>query len=289
MFSIRLWTERDIDYVAESVRLEGWGHTRRDVERCWLYEPKGCFMAEAQGRRVGHAFSIRYGRAGWIGLLIVDPEERGRGAGTMLMQSAISYLQESGTETIRLEAVERAVPLYGRLGFKEEFDSLRFKKKVYQKSKLRHVEKGEARGRTRRVQKGDLEAVAGFDRRYFGSGRLRVLRSLHEDYPQLCFVSERSRLLGYIMARKTQEAHWIGPWISGDSETAESLLHVCVEAMEGETELRLGMPAPSGDGVSLVRELGFELTRKSVRMVLGKRHHSVNTVGVYGIGGPEKG
>ena len=179
MVSIRLWTERDIDYVAESVQREGWGHTRRDVERCWLFEPDGCFIAEADGRRVGHVFSVRYDKAGWIGLLIVDPKERAKGVGKKLMQSAISYLHKSGTETIRLEAVERAVPLYRRLGFKDEFSSLRFSKQVNERSSLRRSTEAKMRARIRLMQRDDIENVANFDSRFFGANRLRVIRSLY--------------------------------------------------------------------------------------------------------------
>ena len=91
------------------------------------------------------------------------------------------------------------------------------------------------------------------------------------------------------MGRKTQAAHWIGPWISQDSETAEELLNAFTDALEEETELRLGMPVLNTEGVSLMRELNFELTGKSVRMVLGKPQHKGDLRGVYGIGGPEKG
>jgi hypothetical protein len=33
-------------------------------------------MAEVQSKRVGHVFTVGYGKAGWIGLLIVNPENR---------------------------------------------------------------------------------------------------------------------------------------------------------------------------------------------------------------------
>lgn len=286
MVLIRLWAERDISYIAESIQHEGWRHTRNDVDRCWRYEPKGCFIAEVQGKLVGHVFSIRYGKTGWIGLLIVNPEERGKGVGKMLMQNAIAYLQEAGAETIRLEAVEKAIQLYSRLGFKEEFDSLRFRKKL----KREDEPKINLRTGIRRIQREDFEDVSKFDSQYFGSGRRHVLQSLYEDNPQLCYIAKEDRKTrGFIMGRKTQAAHWIGPWISQDSETAEGLLNAFIDALEEETELRLGMPALNTEGVSLMRELNFELTGKSVRMVLGKQQHKGDLEGVYGIGGPEKG
>ena len=124
--SVRAWTESDVECVFQSVARERWGHSRRDVERCWCLEPHGCFVAELESEPVGHVSTICYGKLGWIGLLIVNPEKRGRGIGTTLMQKAVDYLKQAGAETLKLEAEETAVPLYRSLGFKEEFDSLRF-------------------------------------------------------------------------------------------------------------------------------------------------------------------
>jgi len=283
---VRIWTQADIDYVTESVAREGWGFSRRDMERCWRYEPNGCFIAEVDGEPVGHVFSISYGKLGWIGLLIVDPEARGRGVGEVLMQAAVDYLQRVGVETIRLEAVERAVPLYRRLGFREEFDSLRF---------CRQLEREESREagleNVFRMQESDVEKVAKFDSRYFGANRLRVLQSLYRSQPENCFVArDKRRLLGYILGRRIFNVHRIGPWVCANFSVAEGLLNVFMEAVGGdETELRVGMPVVNRDGLALMEKMGFRLMGKSVRMVLGKRGRGGVVTGVYGIGGPEKG
>jgi len=272
--------------VADSVTREGWGYTRRDMERCWRYEPNGCFIAEVDGEPVGHVFSICYGGMGWIGLLIVNPEARGRGIGAVLMQAAVDYLQRVGAETIRLEAVERAVPLYRRLGFREEFDSLRFSKRLERKE-------GQKAGLESVfcMRESDVEEVARFDSRYFGADRLRVLLSLYRDQPETCFVARAGqRLLGYLMSRRVSGVNRVGPWVSADPDVAGRLLNACVEAVGGEgTELRLGMPVLNRDGVVLMEKMGFQLRSKSVRMVWGKPGHRGDVAGIFGIGGPEKG
>jgi len=283
---VRRWTEADIDYVTESVMREGWGYIKRDIERCWHYEPNGCFIAEAKGDPVGHVFSICYGKTGWIGLLIVDPMERGKGIGAVLTQAAIDYLQHVGVETIRLEAVERAVALYRRLGFREEFYSLRFSKQL----KRKEIQKASSENVFPMRQK-DLEEIAEFDSRFFGANRLRVLQSLYKDQPQNCFVaSEKQKLLGYLMSRKISKIHRIGPWVSQNPIMAERLLNACMEAVGGEeTELRLGMPILNEEGLRLIEELAFQQTSKSIRMAWGKQRHRGRITGIYGIGGPEKG
>jgi len=285
---IRRWTRADNTYVAESVNREGWGYTRRDIERCWKLEPNGCFIAETQNKRVGHVFSIRYGKLGWIGLLIVDPDVRGQGIGSELMKKAIDHLRRVGAETIRLDAAGKAVPLYQRLGFTEEYDSLRFRKLLHQTDKqLRRSET------TFQMREDNLTSVAEFDAQYFGANRLRVLQAIFKDYPQLCLVEEEKwRMVGYVMTRQTPKGFWIGPWVCDNSETAQHLFTALIDAVEegkGETELRVGLPALNARGRRLMKKLGFQLIGKSVHMVLGDRKNRSDVAHVYGIGGPEKG
>lgn len=288
MILIRSWTQSDIDYVAESVKRERWGHTRRDVERCWQFEPNGCFVADFGDMPVGHVFSICYGRVGWIGLLVVNQERRGRGVGTVLMRAAIEYLQCKGAETIRLEAVERAVPLYKRLGFSEEFDSLRFSKQLKRGERYQHCKEN-----VLTIREEDIEEMAEFDSEYFGAERLRVLRSLYVDQPQLCFVAkQREKILGYVMGRKLSNAYWIGPWVSEDPQTSETLLYACIDTVrmkEEEVELRLGVPIVNRNGIALMEKLGFQRRSRSIRMVNGKFEYHGQMEGIYGIGAPEKG
>lgn len=283
---IRHWKRADVDYVHESVSRERWGHTRRDVERCWKLEPNGCFIAEFQNRSVGHVLSICYGRIGWIGLLIVNPESRRKGVGFILMETAVNYLKKVGAETIRLEAVQEAVPLYERVGFVKEFDSLRF----CRQHRLRKKPKFKS-GETCQVCDDDLANVARFDASYFGVNRLNVLQSLYRDYPKTCLVARRrGSIVGYVMARRTLKGFWIGPWVCHNSATAQHLFNALEKTIGSDTsEMRVGLPSLNISGRRLLEKLGFELTGKSVHMVLGNRKNQGAVRHVYGIGGPEKG
>jgi len=288
MVSIRLWTKADIDYVTESIERERWGYTKRDIERCWQFEPNGCFIAEVQNKPVGQVFSICYGKMGWIGLLIVNLEQRGKGVGTVLMQTAIDYLQKAGAETIRLEAAEKAVPLYKRLGFREEFDSLRLSKQLKQNGKQKPL-----RENIFPVQEEDIENMAEFDSKYFGANRIRVLKSLCEESPQSCFVAkEKQKIVAYVMSRKISLIHRIGPWVCAKENTqaASDLLITSINSIEEKnTELRIGTPAHNTNAVELLERLGFHQVAKSIRMIWGKHKHKGNVLGIYGIAGPEKG
>ncbi len=285
-FVIRAWKQTDLRYVAESVRRESWGHTPRDVERCWSLEPNGCFIAESDGKPVGHVFSVLFGKIGWIGLLIVDPEKRGIGVGAALMEAAVNYLKDKAAKTIKLEAVEEAAPLYRRLGFVDAFDSLRFRGMPERNGKKsRKIKKVSL------VSENDLDEIAEFDAQYFGANRLTILRGLHRDFPGYCFVArENQRLNGYIMARKTLDGLWIGPWICTDSQVAELLFCTLFESVRKEAPcLRLGFPALNTNARELAEKVGLHLMGKSIHMIRGDRKNQGDATRIYGISGPEKG
>ena len=283
--AIRTWKQADLGYITESIQREGWGHARRDVERCWSLEPYGCFVAEFDGDLVGHVFSVLFGEIGWIGLLIVSPEKRGIGVGAALMETAINYLENKGARTIKLEAVAEAAPLYRRLGFTDVFDSLRFQgMPIPSGKKPRKIETVSA------IDEADIDEIAEFDAQYFGANRLSVLKRLWSDFHQHCFYAkENQRTSGYIMARETLNGLWLGPWICIDSQAAELLFSKLLEAIEKETkDLRLGFPAVNTNATKLVEKHGFHLVGKSIHMIRGDRNQGDVTC-IYGIGGPEKG
>jgi ribosomal protein S18 acetylase RimI-like enzyme len=283
---IRTLVERDIDYVTESVNAEKWGYDRRDIERCWRYEPDGCFVAEIDNIPIGHVFSICYGKIGWIGLLRVDPEHRRRRIGRDLMRVTLNYQQGAGAEAIRLVARDEAVPLYLSLGFREEFEVIRFSRQIRRADSV-NVDK---QAWISQMRQKDIEDLAKFDCKYFGASRVCVLRSLYKDEPRLCFLArEGTRLLGYVMARRIRDAYYAGPWVCENPERAEDLLCACIGAVSEETELRLDMGSLNENGTGLMRKLGFHVMGTTISMVWGERKHGGNSAGIYGIGGREKG
>jgi ribosomal protein S18 acetylase RimI-like enzyme len=284
-FALRSLKESDIEFVYETIKIEGWNYAEKDVKRMFSYNPSGCFIAEIDNKQVGHVFSVNYGKLGWVGLLIVRAECRGKGVGTALMKKAINHLSAGGVKTIRLEAVSAIANLYRKLGFVDEYDSLRF---------LGTNRKTEftASSNVKMIREEMIKEIAGFDAEYFGANRIRVLSSLYHDHPELCFVSYAgSRLVGYIMCRKAEKGYRLGPWVCSpeNPQVASELLTRCMGTMEENAKVYVGVPAVNKTAVEILQDFAFEQYSKSIRMYFGKKLENECAKGIFAIGGPEKG
>lgn len=283
--SIRLFRESDVGFAYEMTKIEGWNYRKEDIQRMLRYNPSGCFIAEVNGKQAGHIFSVNYGKLGWIGLMIVSAECRRKGIGTLLVKEAMNHLWSNKVETIRLEAVPKIATIYRKLGFVEEYDSLRF---LGNNRKIDSV----ASSNVKLLKKEMMKEVAGFDAEYFGANRIKVLNSLYHDNPKLCFVSYAgSKLVGYIMCRKVEKGYRVGPWVCNpkNPQAASELLTKCMETIEENVKLYVGVPAVNNKAVEILQGLGFEQYSKSIRMRIGKKLKTERASKVFAIGGPEKG
>jgi ribosomal protein S18 acetylase RimI-like enzyme len=279
--SVRRMAEVDLSFCLDLLRLTGWGNTADDLRRMMSYEPGGCFIASLGGEDVGMVGSVSYGGVGWVGDLIVLPEHRGRGVGASLMRRAIRHLEGSGVGFVRLDSVAKAIPLYRRLGFREEYPSLRFMG-IGRPSRASGVE---------RMNPTDLSDVSKLDERFFGASRERVLRRVLHDFPDLCHVARGDpRISGYIMAKVGEGSHKIGPWICDPREPglAEALLRRIMDEADGE-RLWVGVPGGNVASVEILKSNGFGSLPTSTRMCLGDCTSMGDVRGVFGIGAADKG
>jgi ribosomal protein S18 acetylase RimI-like enzyme len=283
-FSIRKIEERDIDFAYRMTVVENWNNTVEDIHRVFNCEPNGCFVAEADGIRAGHVFTVSYGKLGWIGLLIVKADYRRMGMGKLLMEKARDYLLSQGVETIRLEAVPEISNLYRTLGFVDEYDSLRLTGTCRFSSPSEDASISLA-------QREDMRELLRFDAEYFGASRQHVLTRLHQANPRLCLVARiRSEFVGYIMCRRALGGFKVGPWVCNprNPQVADRLLRECMNRLEPSDKVYVGVPAVNGAAVEILQQAGFEQFSKSIRMRLGKEFKDC-AKGVFAIGDPMKG
>jgi ribosomal protein S18 acetylase RimI-like enzyme len=282
--SLRLFKRSDIDFAYELTKIEEWNYPKKDIQQMLSYNSSGCFIAEVDNKRAGHVFSVNYGKLGWIGLLIVRAECRRTGIGTLLMKKAMNHLLNNKVETVRLEAVPAIATIYRKLGFVDEYDSLRF---VGVNRKIEYA----ASLNVKSVKEWMISKVAKFDAEFFGANRIKVLNGLYHDNPKLCFVSYAgAKIDGYIMCRKAEEGYRIGPWVCRTEKphTAMELLIKCMKTVEENAKLYVGVPTVNEKAIEILQSFSFEQYLKSIRMYVGKKF-TERVSGVFAIGGPEKG
>ncbi len=85
-----------------------------DRERCWF--------AEIDGRIIGTVFLVRNtDEVGQLRLMLVEPDARGRGVGTQLIQACLDFACEAGYSTVKLwtnSVLVDARRLYEKSGFR---------------------------------------------------------------------------------------------------------------------------------------------------------------------------
>ena len=253
--------------------------TPADWRRFLDANPQGCFAAEVDGKVVGTAATLVYEtRFAWIGMVLVDPEFRGRGIGTGLLRKAIEHLDGIGIPTSKLDATPQGRPIYEKLGFVGEYEIERWL------LSRRVPEASEPPGPL-----GLPSQVLRLDREIFGADRSRLLQSLAAENPEFILVAEQQGgIAGYALGRRGTLADHLGPWITRDVETAEELLDEFLWRSRRETVLVDALKARRSVG-GLLAARGFRVSRPLTRMVRGPNRFPGRPDLLCGILGPEFG
>jgi GNAT superfamily N-acetyltransferase len=252
-------TAADIPAGMRLKDLAGWNQTPADWERFLAASPSGCFVAEVNGQAVGTAATIVYeNRFAWIGMVLVDPEFRGRGIGTRLLESAIEFLDGMGVPTMKLDATPQGKPIYEKLGFSTEFEIERWA--------FERPARGEQPQPSARAP---LAKILSWDREVFGADRSELLRSLDRESPDFTItVGAEGELAAYALGRRGSRADHLGPWVSRNEAGARELLDEFLRRSKRESIVVDGVKR-SPFALALLRAKGFAFSRPLTRMVRG--------------------
>jgi GNAT superfamily N-acetyltransferase len=277
--NLRTMTNADIPAGMRLKDLAGWNQTPADW-LCFLdASPQGCFAAEVDGKVVGTAATIVYeGRFAWIGMVLVDPEYRGRGIGTRLLERTIEHLDGNGIGTMKLDATPAGRPIYQKLGFVDEYEIERWLLK-------RAVPQGSGTPGLHSVS----DAVLQLDHETFGADRGHLLRSLAAENPDFILAAERGgEIAGYAFGRRGTLADHLGPWMARDVENATKLVDEFLLRSRREkvfVDALKDRPFVS----ELLATRGFTVSRPLTRMVRGPNVYPGRPDLLCAILGPEFG
>jgi len=202
--TIRKMRRSDFAFAIRLTDTMNWDLTEKDFTFLIELEPEGCFVAIADAKRVGITTTAHFGKIGCIGNVIVDAQYRSKGIGVRLVKEATRYLSDKYASTITLYAYQNTVEFYEKMGFKADYNLIRFTGEG-QRSQEKY---DNVRAMTQR----DLEEAINIDYECMSWNRERLLRRKFAESDDLCYVARQNgKLVGFIMADRYRQE--IGPLI----------------------------------------------------------------------------
>jgi len=279
MLTIRCMTEADVPFGMYLKEQAGWNQTEADWRRFLAMEPDGCFLAEVDGEAAGTLTTCVFGSVAWIAMVLVEEARRGQGIATALLKHALTYLDERGVPTVRLDATPLGRPVYQKLGFADEYTLTRYGGTPAPVPEL---------GPVRAYTPDDLGQVAWLDRLVTGTDRHKLLKRLLAEEPASVRVLEtRGKIAGYCALRPGTKATQIGPCVASSPNAGQRLLADAVTRCAGGPVM-IDVLEANDAATSCIQGTGLEAQRPFVRMYRGIP--PVDEVsGIWASSGPEKG
>ena len=301
--AIRPFVESDVAFGLELCRIAGWNQLAADWLRLLQLQPDGLFIAEADGKPCGTASAICHGeRVGWIGMILVHPDLRGRGIGSLLMRACIDFLRPR-VRTIKLDATDQGRPVYLKLGFVDERPIWRMEKQgltpifgavVVAENGVRPCFSGPRKwGQAPFSQQQQREngassrsRVATTDAAAFGANRLSLLGALANEGPGALVADGEATAFGF--ARPGANAWQLGPVVATEPAAGQEVIkNLLTQIPPGRVFWDL-LPENAA-ALELAQSLDFAPTRKLTRMYLGEEMHAGRVEQVFAGAGFELG
>ena len=282
---VRLLSQSDIPAAFKLKELAGWNQTEDDWRRLLQLEPLGCFAALWNGNMIGTTTTTSYGEElGWIGMVLVNPENRRRGVATRLMKTALDYLSRK-VPTVKLDATAEGKAVYECLGFEIESVIERWSG-IASASSLEDSARAETVAGLGSNARNELLAL---DQQAFGVDRSRLIKLLIDDACVAPVITrdKDGRVSGYALARRGTDADYVGPLVSSDHEQFAPLLDRTFAQLRGR-QIYVDLSSASKRDKRVLADRGLMKQRDLIRMSYGKRNNSA-THAVFAIAGPEVG
>jgi GNAT superfamily N-acetyltransferase len=206
--TLRYLTESDLPFADSLRAAAGWNQTITDWQRFLALSPRGCLLAECDGRPVATAVTVAYGtELGWIGMMLVQTDFRRRGIARVLMDHSIEVLRSAGVKSIKLDATPAGREVYLRIGFKDEYRLTRYEGDgalLPQDPNLREA------------LAEDLPNILALDQAATGAPRDKLLARLLTEASRAIVYERNNEITGFGFARAGSLASYVGPIVATD-------------------------------------------------------------------------
>ena len=285
--TLRQMAYTDLPFADRVRGSAGWNQSLQDWRRLLRHDPRGCFVAEWNGRPAGTATATIYSQdLAWIGMVLVDPAMRRRGIGTALLAHCIEHLQRSGVGCIKLDATPMGRQVYDRLGFVAEWSLSRWETAELAAFPARSG--ASAAPNPRPLDPGGIRCLADLDASAFGAGRQRMLSMLAAQSRARVLADGAGRTVGYGMLRPGRRAHYLGPMVAEDESCGMALADDLLGGIPGHP-LYWDIPDANRAAIGVARRHGMHRQRRLTRMYLGENTMPGRPASLWGIAGPEIG
>lgn len=232
---------------------EGWICDREEFRFILQKSPQGSFVARSSDGAVqGFITSLAYQRSGWIGNLIVRPDQRRNGIGSLLMGRCMEALASSGVRTVWLTASSSGAPLYERLGFRPIDRIVRWR---LEGALLSNPKNNEAESK--------IHDLLRIDRYGWGDDRATLCR--HK--------IGQGRLLSSsgcaMVIQKLDSGALIGPWGADSPKTAEFCIQTALYSGVASGSTFADVPGSNSPAGCLLETFGFDICGETVLMYCG--------------------
>ena len=280
MIAFRSMRSNDIPAGLALCRASGWNQLAPDWEIFLQLSPDDCRIATKNDRVIGTVTTIRYQKFfSWIGMVLVDPRNRGQGIGIQLLHDALQILRNE--ETIKLDATPAGREIYLRLNFVDEYRLSRMS--------INGPPKNLEVSATRPIHKKDISRVANFDREIFGADRQPLLEWMLEGAPEYAFIIEDNNdVQGYCLGRHGHDFTHIGPVIATNSGIAKDLVSAALFNCVDQPVILDAMHFDP-EWIEWLSSIGFTEQRSFIRMYRGRNRFPGLPENQFAILGPELG
>jgi GNAT superfamily N-acetyltransferase len=276
---------RDIPDGLRLCRAAGWNQLARDWEQFLRLGPHGARVGSLEHRIVATSATIRHGETlAWIGMVLVDPDVRGHGIGTRMLDAAVALV--SDLPLVGLDATPAGEPIYRKRGFVEDYRLRRMQGRI---------EPGQRRPNpvsapdSRPMRADDLNDVLALDREVFGADRSAMLQWMFDGAPEYAWITrEAATVTGYTFGRHGHVFEHLGPVFASTPSTACRLASACLQAHAGREFVVDALPY-AAEWLEQLAALGFREQRQLIRMYRGDVPRPGDLSRQFAILGPEFG
>jgi predicted GNAT family N-acyltransferase len=270
MVSIRQGEQRDLLQIRDWCKAEEWDTGVLDVDKYYVMDPTGYFVAEKDGQLIGSISLVQCSaNLLFVGSYICKKEFRGQGIGSKLWSFAWAR-KNADKFNVGLDCDLHLVGMYQKRGFKPyHCDNLYRLSLSPQKSTALPALDG-INIRVFDIENQSpvsLEQLSAFDSQYYFEKRTKFLQEWCADYRTLVALDSHNTIVGYTAIRPIVTGGYkIGPTYATNINVAINLIVEQIQEFDETEKIYLDIPELNPNLSTLIDLFGLKLVSKCVKM-----------------------